>query len=276
MTKKNKIEKEKGKDIDKLTYEKVAQLYKDFSLWKVDINTIKEQDKNARVMTRDKFEKLTSNIQQDRRLESLPLTILEETKSGGYLFKLVSGHHRVRAARKAGITELYILVIERDVSHSEMRSKQLSHNSLSGIDDPQTLKELYFEIDDINFKIASGITDQELELDGFNVNIDDIKVDLDYENISILFLPKQTEMLEKVFDDIMLENGTKVFLADKKDFKKFHKLVLEISKLDNIHNISAIFARMLELTRERLNDLEEVAKKVRVKDKEKDKKIKSK
>ena len=274
MTKKNK--EEKGKDIDKLTYEKVAQLYKDFSLWKVDINTIKEQDKNARVMTRDKFEKLTSNIQQDRRLESLPLTILEETKSGAFLFKLVSGHHRVRAARKAGIEELFILVIERDVSHSEMRSKQLSHNSLSGIDDPQTLKELYFEIDDINFKIASGITDQELELDGFSVSIDDIKVDLDYENISILFLAKQREMLEKVFDDIMLEKGTKVFLADKKDFKTFHKLVLEISKLDNIHNISAIFARMLELTRERLNELEEDAKKVRVKDKAKDKKIKSK
>ena len=174
------------------------------------------------------------------------------------------------------ISELYILVIEREVSHSEMRAKQLSHNSLSGIDDPQTLKELYFEIDDINFKIASGITDQELELDGFNVSIDDIKVDLDYENISILFLPKQREVLEKVFDDIMLENGTKVFLADKKEFKHFHKLVLEISKIDNIHNISAIFARMLELTRERLTELEEEAKQVRIKDKEKDKKIKSK
>lgn len=223
---------------------RLLELERDYAIWRVPLSALREQDKNARVMAGEKFDRLADNIKRDGMLESLPLCVLDE-KGESPIFHVISGHHRTRAARKAGVHNLIILVIEREMTRDEIISKQLSHNSLEGYDDPQILKELYDEIKIIDFKISSGVTDFELDIEHTSLKIDDVKIVLDYETINILFLPRQVEHLEKVVAEI--KDEATVYLADKKDFERMAEQIRTIAKRDNIVNMSAIIARMIEI-----------------------------
>ena len=245
------VTKKKKKEVAVLVPERLAEIGKDFALWRVPLDCIREQDKNARVMDGDKFNRLAENIKKDGRLESLPLCQLKE-KDGRKTFSIISGHHRVRASRKIELLEIIVLVIERKMTRSEVISKQLSHNSLSGYDDTQLLKELYDEIEDIDFKISSGLSEFEIVIEDNDVKIDDIKINLDYELINILFLPKQAKKLKEIFD--ALEDKATVYIADKKEFDRFAKTARDIAKRDNIINMSAIFARMIEIVESNLSE----------------------
>jgi len=225
--------------------ERLIELEKDYAIWRVPVDLLREQDKNARIMDISKFERLTENIKKDGMLEGMPLVQLKKNQAGNEEFFIISGHHRTRASRKAGVLNIICLVIEREMTIDEVRSKQISHNSLDGYDDPQVLKELYDEIKDIDLRIAAGLGDFELTMDSKAVQIDDIKVELDYELINILFLPRNTLKLNEVMEQI--QDEATVYIADKKDFEKFADEARIIAKRDNIINASAIFARMLEI-----------------------------
>jgi len=173
-------------------------------------------------------------------------------QAGNEEFHIISGHHRVRAARKAMILNIPCLVIEREMSTDEIVSKQLSHNSLTGFDDKQVLKALYDEIQNIDFKIASGLTDQEINFDLDAVSIDDIKLNLDYELINILFLAKHTEKFEEVINSLAPE--AKIYLADKEDFNRFAETVRKVSARDNIKNVGTIMVRMMDIVEEYLKN----------------------
>ncbi|MCK4859261.1 MAG: ParB N-terminal domain-containing protein [Candidatus Omnitrophica bacterium] len=243
--------------------ERLIELEKNYAIWRVPVELLREQDKNARVMDTEKFNRLTENIKNDGRLESMPLVQLKKNEAGNEEFFIISGHHRTRASRKAGVLNIPVLVIERKMTLDEIRSKQISHNSLDGYDDKQILKELYDEIKNINLKIASGLTDLEINTDLMSVSIDNIKVDLDYEVINILFLPKQVKHFEKVI--LGLRDEASVYIADKKEFEKFATLARKIADRDNIVNVAAIFARMLEIVDNELKDKEKPKKNLKAK-----------
>lgn len=229
------------------------------ALWLVPVELIREQDVNARVMNNEKFDRLAQNIKQDGVLESLPLCYLKTNPAGNQEFFLISGHHRTRAARKAGVLNIHALVYEREMSRDEVISKQLSHNSLNGYDDKEVLGRLYNEIVEISFKISSGITDLDIKIDSTGVQIDDIKIELNYELINILFLPKQVQHMEKILKTI--EPEARVFIADKEEFDAFAEQARTIVKRDNIINMSAIFVRMLEIIEKYHKDVPPAEKK---------------
>ena len=77
--------------------------------------------------------RLTENLRRDGALSSAPLI---------YGDRIISGHHRVEAAIKAGIVEADCLSIEGDVDEGRLTAIQLSHNSLSGEDDPEVLRQM--------------------------------------------------------------------------------------------------------------------------------------
>jgi len=231
--------------------EKRLDLGNDISIWKVHLDACREQDKNARVMSPEKFDRLAENIKKDRRLESLPLCIKKVNQAGNEEFLIISGHHRIRAARVAGLTEIFVMVLEEELTRDQIIAKQLAHNALVGYDDPIMLKDLYAEIQDINAKLESGILDGEISIDFPTVSVDELMFDFDYEILNILFLPKQMEKLEEVMN--RLEPSARVYLADKEDFEKFKEQIIKISKRENIRNASALFARMLEVVEEALN-----------------------
>ena len=107
------------------------------------------------------------------------------------------------------------------------------------------LQELYSEITDIDAKIASGVLDGELDFDMPSLQADDITFDFDYEMVQLLFLPKQKEKFDEVIG--LLEKDADVYIADKADFSRLRDVMVDISKLANIRNASAIMARMIDI-----------------------------
>lgn len=61
---------------------------------KVQIDKVKEQDINARIMKNEMQDQLTANIMKRGQLESLPFFVLSNGK-----LEIISGHHRVKSAR---------------------------------------------------------------------------------------------------------------------------------------------------------------------------------
>jgi len=232
--------------------EKMLDLGDGISIWKVHLDALREQDKNARVMSLEKFERLTSNIGKDKRLESLPLVTPVKNQADNNEFLIISGHHRVRAARAAGMQFIHVMSLDEELTHDQIRAKQLAHNALAGFDNPDVLAELYAEIEDVNEKLASGITDMDLEIEAPVMHADDIEVDFDFETLSILFMPKQATRFDEILSTI--EPESKLYLADKADFERIKAQIQEISKRENVRNMSAIMARMLDIVEKYHND----------------------
>src|SRR5881396_701824 len=85
--------------------QRILELGNGLELWKVHPSTLREQDVNARSMPKAMFERLSQTIARDKRLESLPLCAKSERG-----LEIISGHHRVRAATAASISEMFVLV----------------------------------------------------------------------------------------------------------------------------------------------------------------------
>ena len=51
-------------------------------------------------------------------------------------YDIISGHHHIRAARKAGMKEMLVLVYTH-LDRASVVAKQLAHNTISGKDDPE-------------------------------------------------------------------------------------------------------------------------------------------
>ena len=151
----------------KQIFEKVLDLDEyggGLAIYKVSIDLCKEQDRNARVMDKEVYDQLMDNIGQHKSLESLPFGYVKADRGGeNKLFFIISGHHRLRAARSAQIPVVYVLATERELSNDEIISKQLSHNALSGYDDSQMLKALYDDIKSIDMKTRAGLRNTDFE-----------------------------------------------------------------------------------------------------------------
>ena len=210
-----------------------------------------EQEKNARYFAPEVFKQLVDNIKSDGRLESIPLCYqTEEDKKNGK-YHIISGHHRVGAAKQAGLEWIMIFVIHPK-DKDEIIAKQLSHNSLVGKDDKVILFELFEEIKKIEQKIASGISSEveKISYTSLNFHLGNFK------QFILLFSSGEDEK----FDDLMkeLENTTSfkqddiVHIVDNKTFDKFADNLRKIKKTENIKNNAVAFSRMIDICSEQL------------------------
>lgn len=239
-----------------LRMEKVADLYKGMSIWLVDIERCREQDKNARVMDKQTFDRLKMNIEQDQRLESLPLGYIKANPSGNLEFHIISGHHRVRASRSANIKEIYVLVMEEDLTYDEIVAKQLAHNAIAGEDDKQVLKELYESIRDVDERIKSGVRDIDFKDGRFrNVKVDDIALDFEFRTLKVIFLSHQINKFDAVINEIQADD--KVYLAPMEEFEKLSATIREVSGREDIRNAASILDRMCEIVKNYYKGLDE-------------------
>lgn len=190
------------------------------------------------------FSRLADNIKQDSRLESLPLCHLEKDK-----IHLISGHHRVRAARSAGIDHIHILLITTALTRSEVISKQLSHNALSGFDDPQVISELFSEITDLSERVYAGLDPEEYDLGELTGSgaIDSLEIDWSFRLVQIMFLPSG---LKKFKEAVEAMEGDEILLAMRHEHSDLVKALKKVSEMDDVRNLSAIFSRMSEIVLE--------------------------
>ena len=128
---------------------------------RINIKHLKEQEVNAQKMPQHQFDALVRNIKNDGELQSLPLVHQPDGPNGE--IRIISGHHRVRAAYKAGLTEVPCIVETAPLTPSQIRARQLAHNQIHGTSDPEILAQLLDEIDDVVELTSTGFTDTELE-----------------------------------------------------------------------------------------------------------------
>jgi len=235
---------ESGSD---LLFTKVLDMGNNMSIWHVNIERCREQDKNARVMDKETFDRLKDNIATDQRLESLPFGYIRANKSGNQEFHIVSGHHRCRAARMANVSDIHVMVLDEDLTPDKIKSKQLAHNAISGHDDTQVLKELYDSIQTVEDKIRSGVKEVDLDKEKYrNVSIDDISLDFDFKTVKFFFLPSQMEKLEDVAAEI--SEGDHVLISDRAHFDKFAETLRKLSGIEDIRNVGSLIDKMCSIT----------------------------
>ena len=145
---------------------------------RINIKHLKEQEVNAQKMPQHQFDALVRNIKNDGELQSLPLVHQPDGPNGE--IRIISGHHRVRAAYKAGLTEVPCIVETRPLTQAQIRARQLAHNQIHGTSDPEIVAQILEEIDDVIELTATGFTDTELEELTNNTvhNVDTLSTDL--------------------------------------------------------------------------------------------------
>lgn len=149
--------------------------------------------KNARYMPSAMYRQLVDNIKRDGNLASLPFCW---RKADG-VFVVLSGNHRVDAARDAGISSILVLYTDAQLSKSQAVSIQLSHNALAGADVPTVLLELWQEIDSLQDKSYAGLDEALLDnlAKASVVRID--RAGLEFEEMSLLFLSSEIERIKE-------------------------------------------------------------------------------
>ncbi|WP_406303751.1 ParB N-terminal domain-containing protein [Streptomyces sp. NBC_00885] len=162
-----------------------------------DPRTLTLLDVNARFLPHEQFRRLVANIKRDGHLTSTPL-VWNDTESGRRI--VLSGNHRTLAAIEAGLSTIWWMQIDELLPRQRQIALQLSHNAIVGQDDPAILKELYDELESVEWRQYTGLDDKTLELLE-KVDVSSLgEANLDFASVQLMFLPDELERAEAAFD----------------------------------------------------------------------------
>lgn len=221
---------------------------------KINPRDIKLLEVNARYMKPEEYQKLVANIKKDGQLTSVPFCFYNENNQ----IEVLSGNHRVMASIDAGLNEIEVMLCIDKLSKDQALAIQLSHNSISGQDDEEMLRKLYGELESLELKEYSGLTD---EFVNFCKEVEkDFKVpNLSYQALNLLFLPEEIEEIKEVLASISDLLKTNTILSSMKDYDNYLETTTAISKCLNTKNPSTTFLAMIRLAKENIDKLKELA-----------------
>lgn len=137
----------------------------------VSIRDIREAEINPQVMNESDFKRLVGNIKKDGVLTSAPLIMQIEEKK----YICISGHHRIRAALKAGLKKLICAIIQK-VDDSTRLRLQLVHNDIHGNPDSEIVRQLQKKITEEDLKLCDILIEQsKLEDKTIDVKVPEFK-----------------------------------------------------------------------------------------------------
>ena len=225
----------------KQEYESLLELGSNIVVARIHIDKLREQDTNARAMSKEAFDQLTMNIKTKGALESLPYCAT--TEKG---VEIVSGHHRIRAARKAGFPYLHVLIDESGLTKEQIISKQLAHNSISGTDNPELLAKLFAQIQDAALKLEAFIDPSIIQQKLQAIDIPMLEVPFEWHYIMVAFLPNQLEQFDSIYSALR-GNEEGMLVADLKHWERFKTITQQIMKTENIKSIGIVLTRMCDI-----------------------------
>ena len=197
---------------------------------------------NARFMRKNQYDQLVKNIRQDGNLSSLPFCHRE---ADGTL-RIVSGHHRIQAAKDAGVGTVLYLYTDRALTDGQRTAMQISHNAIAGEDDLAVLKSQWDSIRSIEDKLYSGLDDNVFKgYDPVSLGLFGEK-DLSYQKIEFLFLPAEVEALTKAMDKLGKTKHPR-FATDLALFDRFADAFIRFKEASNIVNSSVALMAMVRV-----------------------------
>lgn len=232
-------------------YEVVYDMGSGLIIAKVPIDKLKEQDINARIMKNEMQDQLTANIIKRGQLESLPLLVCV-----GDVIEIISGHHRIKSARAAGLKEIVAIVDESGLTRSQIAAKQLAHNAISGFDDDSTLREIVKMITDVDDMIESFVGKDILEepLSEYDKMLSP-EISFDFKNIIFSFLPHQVKDMEMLIKNLEITSPDIIGVATFEQCKEFVETLAKFQKFTDIRNVGAAVHSMIQLANEKMNDI---------------------
>lgn len=240
-------QKEVNKLLDKLN-EQIGGLYKFIYLNKTEMV---HAEVNARYMENEQYRQLVDNIKKDKQLGSVPLVV----PNGKGKYEIISGNHRIMAGKDAGLEDFICLIIDQPIDESQKYAIQLSHNSITGKDDLQTLAIIWSKIQDVGAKMYSGLDDETVKsLE--NINFTSIKEEnLKFHQLNLMFLPNEIKFMNNVIEKVNTKGDTKIAVS-LESFDEFFRQMVKIKEIENLENHALAFYKILELANERLEQLE--------------------
>lgn len=240
-------------EVKTVSYEQMLELGHGLIIAKVPLNSLREQDINARIMKNEMQKQLTDNIRKRGQLESLPFCALVDGK-----IEIISGHHRIRSAKDSGIiNEIYVILDVTGLTRSQIAAKQLAHNAISGFDDQSTLKEIVKLIDDVDDMLESYIGKDILgeplaELE----KLLSPTVEYDWKNIVFTFLPHQVKDLDKLVEALRSQQPDFIGACDIEQHKPFIDALAKYQEFANVKNTGAAIHAMIKGTEQLFDDLQ--------------------
>lgn len=220
----------------------------------IDPKELKLLKENARFMRHEEYQRLVANIKKDGVLTSVPFAWLDRN-DGKY--EVLSGNHRVQAAIAAGLETIPCIVTDDEIPEERRIAIQLSHNAIVGQDDPDTLKRLYDKILNLDLKEYSGLDDKTLQLLDKASSQAMSEANLEFQTLSIVFLPDELKEAQRVIDkakeEVKSSNG--VWLAIDSEYEKWLDSQETASASFNIKNVSAAMRIIFKVFEENLTQL---------------------
>ncbi|MER6086810.1 ParB N-terminal domain-containing protein [Streptomyces bluensis] len=162
-----------------------------------DPRTLTMLDVNARFLPHEQFRQLVANIKRDGHLTSTPL-VWNDRETGRLI--VLSGNHRTLAAIEANLSSIWWMQIDEPLPRQRQIALQLSHNAIAGQDDPAILKELYDELESVEWRQYTGLDDKALDLLE-KVDVASLgEANLDFASVQLMFLPEELKRAEAAFD----------------------------------------------------------------------------
>lgn len=216
---------------------------------KVQIDKVKEQDINARVMKNEMQDQLTANILKRGQLESLPFLVMKDGK-----LEIVSGHHRIKSARAAGLKEIVVIVDVSGLSRSQIAAKQLAHNAISGFDDDSTLREIVKMITDVDDMIESFVGKDIMEepLEQYDKMLSP-SIQFDFKNVTFSFLPHQIKDMDALIKSLETTASEIIGVASYEQCKGFVETLSRYQKFTDIRNVGAAIHSMIQNANEKMD-----------------------
>ncbi|MFI6290061.1 ParB N-terminal domain-containing protein [Nonomuraea sp. NPDC050790] len=209
---------------------------------------------NARFMRKEEYDRLVANIRRDGCLTSVPLIYSGgEYDEGAEL--ILSGNHRCDAAVEAGLDEIDCMVIEEQLSPQQLVALQLSHNAIAGEDDPATLKHLYDQLDDVDWRAYSGLDDADLQLlaevqpEGLS------EANLDFATVQLIFLPAELEAARSAFNEARFGQD-ETWLAARADYEQSLDTLASTHAAHKVTNVATALHAILAIAERHLTDLQ--------------------
>lgn len=218
------------------------------------LDEIREQDINANVMTTGMFNQLTQNIAKNKQLESVPLAATKQRTPD--VIEMVSGHHRLRAAKQANLDGILVLLY-RGITPSELRAKQLAHNSIQGKSDPEIVQKLFEEIEEIDHRMESFIDPADFDNQipqAMEFEMVDIDLMADAKTVTVVFLPTQAADFAKAAE-LLTDSPDTVYVAHREAFDGFKAACLKVQEELDVVSIPTAIAAMARLAMERLEQI---------------------